>query len=156
MSPQRVRTVSPRRPGADAGGRKRRFRGRHGALPPPFCAGLSETLYCGGYLPVADRLQPLAAGVFAGYFHGQMAEPAVLRRAVPVLHARGDVHHITGRERLRALSPRLIPAAPGDAQENLSAALVGAVNMPVVAASRSPSIRTVSSVSAARRSPVRP
>ena len=65
-----------------------------------------------------------------------MREPAVGSGAVPVLHARGDDHHAAGRELLRGLALLLVPTFAGGADEDLPAALVGAVYVPCVAASR--------------------
>src|SRR5699024_1529499 len=48
----------------------------------------------------------------------------------------GNGDGVAGGERLGRLAPFLIPAAAGGAQENLAAALVGVVNVPVVAAAR--------------------
>lgn len=39
---------------------------------------------------VRYRLQPFVGGFFAGDLHGQVGEPAVRGRAVPVLDAGGD------------------------------------------------------------------
>src|SRR5699024_5526378 len=65
-----------------------------------------------------------------------MGEPAVGRRAVPVLDLGRDYHRIAGREGLRRLAPRLIPAAAGGAEQDLPAAFAGVVDVPVVAAAR--------------------
>ena len=43
---------------------------------------------------VGDGLQPLIGAVFAGHLQGKVGEPAVGRRAVPVLDPCGDVDHI--------------------------------------------------------------
>ncbi len=45
---------------------------------------------------IADRFVPFAFGVFSGNLHGEMYEPAVFRRAVPVLDARRNVDHVAG------------------------------------------------------------
>lgn len=63
-----------------------------------------------------------------------MREPAVCRGAVPVLHFRRDVDHIAGLQFPGRLSPFLIPALAGCADQNLSAAFACMMDVPVVAA----------------------
>ena len=58
--------------------------------PDARCSCLGQT----GILLFADRLQPLGAAALTGDFHGQMHEPAVPGRAVPVLDPGGDVDHV--------------------------------------------------------------
>ena len=53
---------------------------------------------------------------------------------MPVLDAGGDVDHIAGVQLLRLFAPFLIVTAPGHADEDLSAAAFGVMNVPVVAA----------------------
>ena len=65
-----------------------------------------------------------------------MREPAVGRRAVPVLYAGRDIHHIAGVQFLRRLPPLLIIAAARHADQYLSAAIFRVMNVPVVAAAR--------------------
>ena len=65
-----------------------------------------------------------------------MGEPAIRRGAVPVLDVRGDIYHVARREQARGLAFFLIVAAPGHAHKDLSAALLGMVDVPVVAAAR--------------------
>ena len=65
-----------------------------------------------------------------------MGEPAVRRGAVPVLHLSGDVHHVAGLQRPGGLALLLIPAAAGHADQNLAAAALCVVDVPVVAAAR--------------------
>lgn len=65
-----------------------------------------------------------------------MGKPTVCHGAVPVLDIRGDIDHISRMERLGFLTPFLIPVLSGDADKNLSAALVRMVDMPAIAASR--------------------
>ena len=65
-----------------------------------------------------------------------MREPAVLRRSVPVLYAGRDIHDVAGIQLARLFSVLLIPSATRDTDEYLSAAFVGYVNVPVVAAAR--------------------
>ena len=45
---------------------------------------------------VIYRLQPLVAGLFAGHFHGNVAEPAVGLGTVPVLDVGRDGDHGAG------------------------------------------------------------
>ena len=77
---------------------------------------------------------PLTAAVFSGYFHSQMGKPAVRRSAVPVLYTGHNVDHIAGVQLLRLFAPFLIVAPACHADEDLPAALVRLVDMPVVAA----------------------
>ena len=65
-----------------------------------------------------------------------MGEPAVRCRAVPVLDARRDVHHIAGKQLLRGFARLLIIAPARHAHQDLSAALGGMVDVPVVPAAR--------------------
>ena len=83
---------------------------------------------------IRHGFQPRIGAAFTGYLHGQVREPAVGSRAVPVLYTGGDVDHVAGLERLRWLSPGLVPATAGHAEENLPAALLGVVDVPVVPA----------------------
>ena len=63
-----------------------------------------------------------------------MGKPAVRRSAVPVLDTGHNVDHIAGVQLLRLLAPFLIVAPACHADEDLPAALVRLVDMPVVAA----------------------
>ena len=63
-----------------------------------------------------------------------MLEPAVGRGAVPVLDAGGDVHRDARRHLDGGLAPFLVVAAAGGADEDLPAAGLGVVDVPVVAA----------------------
>lgn len=83
---------------------------------------------------VADPLAPLAAALLAGDLHGDVAEPAVLLGAVPVLHLCRDHHQTALMEGNSGLALLLIPALAGGTQQQLSAALGGMVDVPVVAA----------------------
>ena len=65
-----------------------------------------------------------------------MGKPTVCHGAVPVLDIRGDIDHISRMERLGFLTPFLILVLSGDADKNLSAALVRVVDMPAIAASQ--------------------
>ena len=83
---------------------------------------------------VRDGLQPLVARLLAGALDGDVAEPAVLLRAVPVLDPGRDGHHVAGMQGLRALARLLIPAKTVGAQQQLSTARFRVVDVPVVAA----------------------
>ena len=78
---------------------------------------------------VLDRFQPFVGGVHAGNFHCQVGEPAVRCGAVPVLDAGGDIDDISGQDFHRLLAPLLIEAASGDSDEDLTAALIGMMNI---------------------------
>lgn len=65
-----------------------------------------------------------------------MGEPAVGCGAVPVLYLGRDVDHVARMQLPGLLAPLLIPAPPCHTDEDLSAALAGMVNVPVVAAAR--------------------
>lgn len=83
---------------------------------------------------VRDGLQPLVARLLAGALDGDVAEPAVLLRAVPVLDPGRDGHHVAGVQGLCALACLLIPAEPIGTQKQLTAAGLCMVDVPVVAA----------------------
>ena len=85
-------------------------------------------------LRVADGLAPLVAAFLAGNLNCDMAEPTVGLCAVPVLDVRGDGDDIAGGQALRGLALLLIPALAVDADEQLSAAALCVVDVPVVAA----------------------
>ena len=55
---------------------------------------------------------------------------------MPVLHPHGDVHAVAGAQFHGGLAPFLVIAPSGHAQQDLSAALAGVVDVPVVAAAR--------------------
>ena len=63
-----------------------------------------------------------------------MAEPAALFGAMPVLDLRGNGHHIAGLQAPGRLALLLIPALAVYADQQLTAALLGVMDMPVVAA----------------------
>ena len=79
----------------------------------------------------AHRFEPLIALVFAGSLYGEMREPTVRSRAVPVRRVGSDLDHVARQQLAGRLALGLIisPAAHGD--ENLAARMA----MPVVAAS---------------------
>ena len=74
-------------------------------------------------LCVADRLAPLVAAVLAGNLNGDMAEPAVGLRTVPVLDIRRNGDDIADAQTLRGLALLLIPALAVNTDEQLSAAV---------------------------------
>ena len=83
---------------------------------------------------VRNGFTPLVARLLAGALDGDVAEPAVLLRAVPVLDPGRDGHHVAGVQGLRALACLLIPAQTIRAQQQLAAAFCRVVDVPVVAA----------------------
>ena len=83
---------------------------------------------------IAYRLAPFVAAVFAGAFHCNVAEPAVLFGTVPVLDLCRNGDYCAGFQADGRLSLLLIPALSGSADQDLSAALGGMVNVPVVPA----------------------
>ncbi len=83
-----------------------------------------------------DRLQPFVRAVFSRNFDCQMAKPAIWGCAVPVFHSSRNVNTVTRFHLDGILAPLLIVPAPGHADQNLSAALVGVMDMPVVPAAR--------------------
>ena len=74
-------------------------------------------------LCVADRLAPLVAAALAGNLNGDMAEPAVGLRTVPVLDIRRNGDDIADAQTLRGLALLLIPALAVNTDEQLSAAV---------------------------------
>ena len=87
-------------------------------------------------LLIIDRLAPFGFGTLSGDLLSDMLEPAVLCRPVPVLDVCRNIDHIPGMQLSRFFAPLLIPAASIDADQQLSAALVSVMNVPVVAAAR--------------------
>ena len=85
---------------------------------------------------IAYRLAPFIAAVFAGAFHCNVAEPAVLFGTVPVFDLCRNGDYCAGFQADGRLALLLIPALSGSADQDLSAALGGMVNVPVVPASR--------------------
>ena len=61
-------------------------------------------------LVVADGLALFASRLRARDLEGEMGEPAIFLRTVPVLVARGDLDDVAGREALRGLARLLVPA----------------------------------------------
>src|SRR5699024_3693570 len=87
-------------------------------------------------LLIIDSLQPFVGGVFTRHLESQMREPAVFGSAMPVLDACRDHYCVAFVQLAGFFAPFLIPAAAADAQQHLSAAFVGMMDMPVVAAAR--------------------
>ena len=84
-----------------------------------------------GVFRVRDGLAPFVARLLAGALDGDVAEPAVLLRAVPVLDPGRDGHDVAGVQGLRGLSRLLIPAQTVRAQQQLAAAGFRVVDVPV-------------------------
>ena len=82
------------------------------------------------------RLTPLVLAILAGNLHGDMAEPAVLLRSVPVLDVGGDHHDAALVQADGSLAFFLVPALARRAEQELTTSFVRVVDMPVVAASR--------------------
>ncbi len=78
--------------------------------------------------------QPLSFSILAGYFDGQMLEPAVSGGTMPVFDTLGNVHNVAGMKLAGFLFLFLVPAAAADADQHLPAALTGVMDMPVVPA----------------------
>ena len=81
-------------------------------------------------LLVRHRLAPLVAAILARNFKGDVGEPAILLRAVPVLHVRRNGDDRAGDEAHRGLAFFLIPALARGADEHLPAALRGVMDVP--------------------------
>ena len=102
-------------------------------MPQPF---ICRILFQNAILLLVYRLIPLGPSTLAGDLYGQVLEPGILGRTVPVLHTSGGVHYITGAQLSRLLAPFLIPAPATDADQHLSAAVLGVMDVPVVPAPR--------------------
>ena len=83
---------------------------------------------------VVYGLAPFGTASLRGHLDCKVRKRAVLCRAVPVLHPRGDIYDVARLQRARRLAPFLIPALPGGNNQNLSPALFSIMNMPVVTA----------------------
>ena len=83
---------------------------------------------------VGDGFEPLVT-LFArcGNVCGNVLEPRVGLRSVPVLHTLGNVDYVTRIECYCRFAPLLIPATTRHANQNLVCTVV---NVPVVAAAR--------------------
>ena len=79
-----------------------------------------------------NALQPFVACSLAFNFNGEMSEPGILRRAVPMLYFSGNIDERTRRHLHGILPPFLIVAASADTNQQLTAAVFGVVNMPVI------------------------
>lgn len=72
--------------------------------------------------------------MLTGNLHGDMAEPAILFRAVPVLDIGGNHYDAALMQTDSGLAFFLIPAFTSRADQELTASFVCMVNMPVIAA----------------------
>ena len=99
----------------------------------PFCC-LKALLFQRVVVLIIYGFEPFRFPVFPGNFNGQMLEPAVLGRAVPVLDTFGNIDDVAGMKLAGFFSPFLVPAASADADQHLSAAFTGMMDMPVIPA----------------------
>ena len=83
---------------------------------------------------VAHRPQPLVGAALAGHFNGNVAEPGILPGPVPVLDPGWNDDDRAGRQTHCLLAFFLIPALAGRTDQQLTTALSGVVNVPVVPA----------------------
>ncbi len=109
---------------------------KKGALQKGDLRRALSLLFQASVLCFVHRLQPFVRAVFSRHLNGKMAEPAIRRRAVPVLYACGNVDAVAGAHFHRLPAPLLIISPSADTDEDLPAALVGMVHMPVVPAAR--------------------
>ena len=82
------------------------------------------------------RLQPFIGAFLSGHLNRQMGKPAIRRCSMPVLYPCRNIHNIPREQLLRPLSPFLIKPLAADANQNLTAAVFGMMDVPVVAAPR--------------------
>lgn len=75
-------------------------------------------------------------GIFSWHFHRKMREPTIRGCSVPMLHACRDIDDITRRHTDWCLAPFLIKTSAGNADQNLTAAFLGVVDMPVITTPR--------------------
>ena len=85
---------------------------------------------------VGDGLQPFVGGLLAGDLEGQVREPAVGCRSMPMLDIRGDVNDRTGQDPYGGFALLLIPTLTSYADKHLSASFGRAMDVPVVTAAR--------------------
>ena len=85
---------------------------------------------------VGDGLQPFVGGLLAGDLEGQVREPAVGCRSMPMLDIRGDVNDRTGQDPYGGLALLLIPTLTSYADKHLSASFGRAMDVPVVTTAR--------------------
>ena len=83
---------------------------------------------------VGHWFAPLVRGVLARYLNRQMLEPAIARRAVPMLDVRRDVDDVAGMQLACGLAPFLVPSAAGRDEQHLPSALVGMLDADLIAA----------------------
>lgn len=88
-------------------------------------------------LLVVHGLEPFVTGALARDLDRHVREPAVPGRTVPVLYPCGDVHDVAGMQPPGLLPPRLVPSPAAGAEEDLSPAGLGVMDVPVVPASGS-------------------
>lgn len=81
-------------------------------------------------------LTPFVFDFLTGDLHRQMREPVVWSCAMPMLNTRRNVDNVAGMQLPDGLSSLLIVAPPGGAEQNLTAAGLHVVDVPVVPASR--------------------
>lgn len=81
-----------------------------------------------------DWFEPFIRTIFPWHFYCEMGKPAIWCCAVPVLYTWLNVDAITWLHLDGILAPFLVVPAAGDTNQNLSAALIGMVSMPVVTA----------------------
>ena len=87
-------------------------------------------------LLIGDGLAPLVGALGAGHLDGEVGEPAVRGSTVPVLDLGGDVDAVAGVQFHGGLALLLVVAAAGHADEDLAAAGLCVMDVPVVAAAR--------------------
>ena len=83
---------------------------------------------------IVHGLQPFVARALSGNLHGEMLEPAAGRGSVPVLDSGGDVYRVALADALSGLAPLLIVSFARSDDEDLAAAFLRMVDVPVVAA----------------------
>ena len=80
------------------------------------------------------RLTPLIGCLLARYFHGQMGEPGIRCRTMPVLDFRRDVDAVTRLHLDGLFSLFLLVTTSGYTYEDLSAATLCMMDVPIVPA----------------------
>ena len=97
---------------------------------------LPECIFESGIFLVGNRLAPFVAGILAGNLHGNVAEPRIGLRPMPVLDICRNGDDRTRRQGDGLFALLLIPALARGADQQLPAAFGGMVDVPVVPASR--------------------
>ena len=85
---------------------------------------------------ITDRFAPLVGGILSGDLCGDMGEPAVFLRTMPMLDFGRNGNDRAGSQRHRRFPRLLIPPLTGGADQQLAAAFFGVVDMPGITASR--------------------